>query len=630
MSFRNRLTLFFILIVIVPMVSAAVVVLRLIADNETGKADARIAQGQTAAVAVYRREAARAARVARRAAGDPVLSQALRSSDRILARGRASELLGTLGGKRLLVERRGRPFVDVGNRATTASAGTVLLSSSRRPVGRVQAGVVTATQYAWQVRRLTSLHVVVREGNRRLSSTLTPAGVRALPRVGTVDLGGRSYRVATFPTPGFGREPVRVSVLSDLDATSSAVSGGRTLAAGGLLFFLAIAFGFALLISRSLQAQIGRFLDAARRLAGGDFSRGVPTDGHDEFAALGEEFNKMSRQLEARVEELDQERSRLEETIRRVGETFASNLDRDALLGIVVQTAVDGVRADGGRATTRDHRSGALEQRADAGRLGAVAEAIRTVEALSLESGEPAETADGDQHAMAFPLGEGGGRPLGLVSVARRGEPFNRSEHELFNYLAGRAAVSIENVDLHELVQRQAVTDELTGLFNHRRFQEVISAEVGRAVRFEQSLGLVMVDLDNFKRVNDTYGHQQGDVVLREVGRVLRESSREIDEPARYGGEELAVALPMTDLEGAYNLAERVRTAIEALEIPRLDGQGTLRVTASFGVAAIPETADGKGTLIAGADAALYRAKHTGKNRSERAEPAPTGGARAK
>jgi len=173
-------------------------------------------------------------------------------------------------------------------------------------------------------------------------------------------------------------------------------------------------------------------------------------------------------------------------------------------------------------------------------------------------------------------------------------------------------------------VQRQAVTDELTGLSNHRRFQEVMAQEVGRSKRFGHDLGLVMLDIDHFKSVNDTYGHQQGDVVLREVARVLRESSREIDEPARYGGEELAVALPQTDLDGAYLFAERVRTALEALRIPRLNGAGgALRVTASFGAAAMPGTGDDTGSLIAAADAALYQAKRTGRNRTVRAEKSP-------
>jgi diguanylate cyclase (GGDEF)-like protein len=130
-----------------------------------------------------------------------------------------------------------------------------------------------------------------------------------------------------------------------------------------------------------------------------------------------------------------------------------------------------------------------------------------------------------------------------------------------------------------------------------------------------------MLDIDNFKRVNDTYGHLQGDHVLREVAQVLREASREVDEPARYGGEEMAVALPQTGLDGAYEFAERVRTRIEALQLPLLDGDGMLRVTASFGVAALPHSAKpDKDALVAAADAALYRAKRSGKNRTVKAE----------
>jgi diguanylate cyclase (GGDEF)-like protein len=160
------------------------------------------------------------------------------------------------------------------------------------------------------------------------------------------------------------------------------------------------------------------------------------------------------------------------------------------------------------------------------------------------------------------------------------------------------------------------VTDELTGLANHGRFQEVLGSEMDQVRRYQYPVGLIMLDIDDFKAINDSYGHQQGDVVLRHVARIVRENSRDADAPARYGGEEMALILPHTDLEGSHAIAERVRAAIEALRISRLDGRGTLRITASVGVAASSE--GDKDGLIAEADAALYEAKRAGKNRTVR------------
>ena len=331
----------------------------------------------------------------------------------------------------------------------------------------------------------------------------------------------------------------------------------------------------------------------------------------------------MARQLEARLEDLRRERTRLQEAIRRVGESFARGLDRVGVLEIVVQTAVDGVGAAAGRATMRRRADAPMEEVAHTGDPNAFHRALHAAEAAVMDAGEVAEITLAGASAMAAPLSatEGGDRVLAIVSVARGDRGFTGPERELFSYLTSQAAVSVENVDLHETVQRQAVTDELTGLFNHRRFQEVMDVEVERARRYDQEMGLIMLDIDNFKRVNDTYGHMQGDMVLREVARVLRQSAREIDEPARYGGEEMAVALPQTDLDGAYRFAERVRKRIEALELPLLEGDGILRVTASFGAASLisaPQT-DKEG-LVAAADAALYRAKRSGKNRTVKAE----------
>jgi diguanylate cyclase (GGDEF)-like protein len=139
---------------------------------------------------------------------------------------------------------------------------------------------------------------------------------------------------------------------------------------------------------------------------------------------------------------------------------------------------------------------------------------------------------------------------------------------------------------------------------------------VERARRFDQPLGLVLMDLDDFKAINDGFGHQVGDQVLREVARVLRASCREIDEPARYGGEELAVVLPGTDLEGAERFAERVRREVAELRVPVHAAAPMITVTASLGVGTLRENARDARSLVEAADDALYRAKRLGKNRT--------------
>jgi diguanylate cyclase (GGDEF)-like protein len=250
--------------------------------------------------------------------------------------------------------------------------------------------------------------------------------------------------------------------------------------------------------------------------------------------------------------------------------------------------------------------------------VGPLGRALRGGIEETLESGESADVLVEGAVAVAVPLiAAGDGRSTSAaMAIARTGAPFDAAELEMLRYLGGQAAVSVENIDLHELVSEQAVRDELTGLANSRRFRELVEKEAERAERFGHQLSLVLLDIDDFKQVNDTHGHLQGDEVLRLLGRILREESRGIDEPARYGGEEFVVALPETGREGAMELAERVRTRLARTPIAGVDGSGEISVTASLGVATLPDAATDTRELIAVVDAALYEAKRSGKNRT--------------
>ena len=614
-SFRARLSWFFVVIVLLPIVMVTVVLFRLVSDSERGKSDARLAQAQTAASNLYRETEARSAAAGRRIATAPALAQAIAGADRagIRAALQAQLVPARAVGAVLVLDAGGR--VAVGAPVAVAGAATTV-----RGAGELTVSAIRPAAFAAAVSELTDLEAVVTGPGFAPAATLPAAAGASLPDNGTREIGDRSYRVAGFAsTSAAGDGRVTVRLLADRADTDARAGDSRVTVLGLLLAFVLLAFLFAAAVSRSLQAQIARLLQAARRLGGGDLDAEVPTEGDDEFAALGTEFNVMARQLKSRLDELESERERLRTAIRRVGESIATGSDRSAVLDIVLQTAVDGTGADAGRASVRQAPGGPLERRAATGDAGGLDAVLDAAEDEVLEHRAPAERELGGKHALAQPLrpADGSGKVVGLISIARgAGGPFSSADRDLFDYLAGRAAVSIENVDLQESVQRQAVTDGLTGLFNHRRFQEVVAREVERSRRFGQPLGLVMLDLDDFKAVNDRHGHLQGDEVLREVARVLLDTAREIDEPARYGGEELAVVLPQTDLDGALEFAERLRRRIEGLEVPVLQGDGAVRITASVGVAALPGSAVAdKDALVQAADSALYRAKRLGKNR---------------
>jgi diguanylate cyclase (GGDEF)-like protein len=204
-------------------------------------------------------------------------------------------------------------------------------------------------------------------------------------------------------------------------------------------------------------------------------------------------------------------------------------------------------------------------------------------------------------------------RVIGAI-VVEGSEPGSLAEEEARNMglLAAVARGSLEKVWEIEEVTQRARTDELTGLANRRHFDEQLRRVIAETDRFGGTSSLILVDIDDFKAVNDNYGHESGDAVLRQVAKTLGDGVRAVDICARFGGEEIAILLPQTPIAGASELAERLRRAIAERPVTH---EGTaIRVTASFGIAGYPETVPHGDWLFPAADKALYRAKTDGKN----------------
>jgi diguanylate cyclase (GGDEF)-like protein len=288
----------------------------------------------------------------------------------------------------------------------------------------------------------------------------------------------------------------------------------------------------------------------------------------------------MAEQLQARVADLEEQRRRLRESTVRFGDALAATLDPEQLRRVIVESAVEATQADGGVVIAED---------------GSI-----------VETGEAA----GPGERLEFDL-TSGRRSYGRLLLV--GDGFDVESRMTAASLAAQAVVALENARLHRIVERQALVDGLTGLANRRGADETLAAELARAERLGGPVGLILADVDDFKAVNDRYGHPTGDMVLRDLAETLRGTVREIDIAARWGGEEFAVILPGTDLEGTSQLAERIRVALAEREFVSADGD-RLHVTASFGTAAAG-AATSATALIESADEALYRAKRSGKNR---------------
>jgi diguanylate cyclase (GGDEF)-like protein len=252
--------------------------------------------------------------------------------------------------------------------------------------------------------------------------------------------------------------------------------------------------------------------------------------------------------------------------------------------------------------------------------LGAVLESRRRLLVSAADATDDpwlAELLPGARQLVVIPL-NAEGHAIGVLVAEHSLRAGSRIEHRVVTMVerfASHGALALRNAWLLEQVRAMASTDGLTGIANRLTFNETLEREVQRAARAGEDLSLVLMDIDHFKKLNDNFGHQTGDDVLRRVAATLKDTARVYDTPARYGGEEFGVVLPRTSPEEAEMVANRLREAVAASG----DDPG---VTVSAGVATFPlDGADGE-ALVGRADEALYASKHAGRNRVTRAQRA--------
>jgi diguanylate cyclase (GGDEF)-like protein len=483
-------------------------------------------------------------------------------------------------------------------------------------------------------------HAVVADTARDGSADgLDPRLTAALRSVADGGRGGAADGARFTAEPDRPGSPFAVVAVTPVAGGGLQRSLGLTVLAGTALCIALVRW-----IAGRLTRPLLDLTGIAERWRAGELGARSGIDGDDEVGRLGVALDAMATELQTVVAELEASRDALSETFERFGEALGRTHDLDGLLRVLAESALTGADAVVATALLCTP-GGGLEERAAAvdpaaegappslppeedgqpaeGSLQAVTRALTTLAGLAVDEAHPVwvERLPGVGPAVAMPMRREE-KVIGVLTVARRAGAPSLDDTALaaVGALASHAGTAVGNVQVHEEVRRLSVTDPLTGAGNVRQLSTTLSREVERAHRFGRPLSVLMLDLDHFKAVNDTHGHDYGDVVLREFARRLSGCLREVDTVARYGGEEFAVVLPETDSEGATRVAERILEAIRTE--PFGPPEQPWPLTTSIGIASYPIHGRVAAEILRSADTALYTAKRDGRDRWAKARRA--------
>ena len=400
---------------------------------------------------------------------------------------------------------------------------------------------------------------------------------------------------------------------------------------GSLGLILALITGT--ILSMNIAKPINELAETTSKVAAGDMNISNTINRGDEIGILSKNFTEMVKSIK---EEKEQKELRMRElnTLFEISNAVNFFTNSEDLLKFILSHAIEILQAERGSIMLLDDQTDELVIKvATGGRYRAISsnpiklgagvcgkvafsgqgiicnEGFKDSRFKNFGSLMPIEDI---KSLICAPLKFKEGT-IGVINIVNKknDQLFNENDLSLLTLIGSQAAVTIENNKLYEL----SITDGMTHLFVHRYFQARLNEELLRARRYGLNISLIMIDIDNFKKFNDTYGHQTGDLVIQNVASCIKETIRtSIDIPCRYGGEEMCIILPETKSEEAYLTAERIRNNIASLSLSHSTGE--LHITVSIGVAAYPIHAQDKDSLIKASDKAMYESKQAGKNRT--------------
>ncbi|MBW3555867.1 MAG: diguanylate cyclase [Actinobacteria bacterium] len=632
------------LTIVVPITAVGVTVVNLIGNEAEERSFDRLQQATLSAEAILLDDKDEVNRLADAVAADSRLAAAISAGaealeqtlPRIVREGDLDIAIVEDGTGEILARARTTPRFATGIAVPTdeellgaqVEDRAVLAGAQLAEGGTLLVGRWLDAQSLDRVARAPGIALTLVDGRSVLAST---QGLGRLPpRLGA---GPFEARFGTGERLAYASEVPRLglTVLATSVPPTGQDRANLILLFGGLLFVLTVLIvlvGY--VVSGLVTGPVEDLVEAALAVSRGDLTQRVDVAGDVELATLGRAFNQMTDNLREYVEQLEQSRREFQTAIARLGDVLVSTHDLGGIIDVVLEACALTLGAN--KAVFYERVALPARVRASAvnegdvpavelngtGVAGAAARQLMPI--VHPGNAELAPEEPAVEAAVAVPVVVEN-RLEGVLALYGRvaGGTFRTDDINTLQTLGRQAEVAIGNVYLHDETRRQARTDGMTGLWNRREFELRCRDAVREASRFGESFGVILVDIDDFKQVNDRFDHSTGDAALIWLAERLSDATREIDVVARWGGEEFIVLLPRAGLEETAAVAERVRSYI-ARE-PMRDGEKVLPLTVSIGFACHPHDGTSADELFRAADTALGRAKRMGKNRVEQARP---------